>query len=293
MNHFGQVYTHPQGIAYYKEGTGFLEKGEYREAEKSITVALNTLKDENVYMKRAIARLNQSDTAGFCADMNMAANKYFDLQASLLFNKLCCKSVDTLFFNKKFQPASKSNFRYYEEIKQPRYEAETVGIIHDLKVKKASFNIEYGRDQSNLAKNYEMEASTVNNQNKTTDIIAVYLQSDTMQYYYIATKPVTVMNLTKYNIVKNSMKKMLKSQFYQLKIENKLDITIYFELFINTKGEITDVKVLGTYPGTDIRAVESALNEEISKLVKEYPPLKPALFNGKSVDFVALDFVTY
>ena len=57
LSQFAQVYLHPQGLAYYKEGTSFLEAGKYREAEKSLSVALNTLKDENVYIKRGIARL--------------------------------------------------------------------------------------------------------------------------------------------------------------------------------------------------------------------------------------------
>lgn len=288
-----QVYLHPQGMAYYKEGAALLEKGDYYQAEKSLAIALNTLKDENVYIKRGIARLYQEDTAGFCEDMNMAANKYFNLQASLLFNNVCCKSVDTLYFHKNMQPAKPTDFRYYEEIKIPKYTGETVGIFHDSKVKKEKFNTEYGREQSNLGKSFLPPEKVSSNTYGTTDIIAVYEKNDSVKNYLICTNPPSIQNLTKYNFAKNSMKKQVKNNYYNLKIENNTSLTIYFELNINTHGEITAVQVIGTYPEIDYSEVESKLNDDISGFVKQYPSIKPATFNGAPVNFVALDFVTF
>jgi len=293
LEQFAQVYLHPQGMAYYKEGAAFLEKGDYHEAEKSLTIALNTLKDENVYIKRGIARLYQDDTIGFCEDMNMAANKYFSLQASLLFNDVCCKSVDTLYFLKNMQPASPNDFRYFEEIKVPKYDDETIGIIHDVKVKTKKFNTEYGRDQSNLGKNYLQEQNIVINTDETNDIIAVYEENNSIRYYYDCSKPPAISNLTKYNFAKNRMKSVVKRSFYYLKVEKNIDLTIYYELFVNTKGEITKVRVIGTYPEVDLSQFEKDLEETINELVKQYPPIKPASFKGKSVNFVALDYVTF
>jgi len=290
---FAQIYLHPQGIAYYKEGTALMEKGEYREAEKSLSIALNTLKDENVYIKRGIARLKQEDTVGFCEDMNMAANKYFNLQASLLFNNMCCKSVDTLYFHKNMQTANPADFRYFEEVKVPNYDDETIGIFHDKKLKKEKFNLEYGRDQSNLGKNFRQAAIPQSGTSETTDIVAFYEENDSVKNYLYCTKPPKIMNLTKYGFVKNNLKKQIKNGYYNLKIENNIELTVYFELYINTRGEITDVQVIGTYPEVDYRLSENALEEDIANSVKQYPAIKPAIFNGKPVNFIALDYVTF
>jgi hypothetical protein len=293
IHQFAQVYLHPQGMAYYKEGTALLEKGNYYEAEKSLTISLNTLKDENVYIKRGIARLYQEDTIGFCEDMNMAANKYFNLQASLLFNDICCKSVDTLYFYKNMQPASQADFRYFEEIKIPKYDKKTIGIFHDAKVKKEKFNTEYGRDQSNLGKNFLPPGKAESHTSETTDIIAVYQENDSARNYFICTNPPSFANLTKYNFAKNKLKKNIKNRFYNLKVDMNIDLTIYFELYLNTKGEITDIQIIGTYPEIDYSQNEAELEEEITKIVKQYPPIKPATFKGNPVNFVALDYVTF
>jgi hypothetical protein len=287
---YSQVYLHPQGMAYYKEGTTLLENGNYYEAEKSLTIALNSLKDENVYIKRGIARLYQEDTIGFCEDMNMAANKYFNLQASLLFNKSCCKKVDTVHYNKYFQVSNSSDFRYFEEIKDMKFKDEIIGILHDTRVKKEKFNIEYGRDQSNLGKNFLPEESHTL---ETNDIIAVYEEMDSVKKYLVCTNPPKIMNLTKYNFTKNKLKKMIKNHFYNLKVEKNADLTIYFELYINTKGEINKVKVIGTYPEVDFSQFDDDLEQYFSEIAKEYPPIKPAIFQGKPVNFIALDYVTF
>jgi|GEM_PF-2077967 len=287
---FAQVYLHPQGMAYYKDGTALMEKGDYYEAEKSLSISLNTLKDENVYIKRGISRLYQEDTVGFCEDMNMAANKYFNLQASLLFNDVCCKRVDTMYFHKDMQPATSEEFRYFEEIKIPKYDDKTIGIFHDVQVKKEKFNTEYGRGQSNLGKNSlppEFHSS------ETTDIIAVYEEFDSVKNYLICTNPPTIRNLTKYNFAKNSMRKQARNNYYNLKIEKNADLTIYFEIHINQEGEITNVQIIGTYPEIDFSKDEKGLEEDIINIVKQYPPIKPASFKGKKVNFVALDYVTF
>jgi hypothetical protein len=293
LQQFAQVYLHPQGMAYFKEGTSLLEKGDYHEAEKSLTIALNTLKDQNVYMKRGIARLYQEDTVGFCQDMDMAANKYFNLQASLLFNDVCCKRVDTLYFLKNMQPASKADFRYFEEIKVPKYDDETVGIFHDIKVRKEKFNTEYGRNQSNLGKNFFHTGRIESYSTEITDIVAVYEENDSIKNYLICTHYPHIKKLTKYGFVKNSMKKKIKNKYYNLKIEKNSDLTIYFEIYINKLGKITNVQVIGTYPEIDYSKDEKELQVDITNLIKQYPPIKPATFNGKSVNFIALDYVTF
>ncbi|HEY9114469.1 MAG TPA: hypothetical protein VIN10_07185 [Bacteroidales bacterium] len=290
---FAQVYLHPQGMAYYKEGATLLENGDYYQAEKSLTIALNTLKDENVYMKRGIARLYQEDTVGFCEDMNMAANKYFNLQSSLLFNNVCCEKVDTLYFHKNMQPASSANFRYFEEVKYPKYDNENIGIFHDIRVRKDKFNTEYGRDQSNLGKNYLPPDKVETKLLGTTDIIAVYEEKDSVKNYLVCTKSPKILNQTKYGFVKNSLRKEIKNQFYNLKVEENVDLTVYYELYLNKKGSVTDIKVIGTYPEVDIAAIKQSLEKVISKEVENYPSLKPAIFKGKPVNFIAIDYVTF
>lgn len=293
LQQFAQVYLHPQGMAYYKEGSALMEKGKYKEAEKSLSIALNTLKDEDVYFKRGIARLNQEDTLGFCEDMNMAANKYFNMQASILFNDMCCKSVDTIYFHKNLQPATPADFRYFEEIKVPKYDQETIGIFHDKKVKKEKFNLEYGRDQSNFGKNFIPSNNTTTNSTETTDIIAVYEENDSIKNYLVCSKPPKIMNLTKYGFAKNSMKKAIKNGYYNLKNGNNIELTIYFEVFINKLGEVSNVQVIGTYPEADLSQFEDNLIKDLGQLIKQYPPIKPAIFEGKPVNFVALDYVTF
>jgi hypothetical protein len=124
INMCGQLFQpDPVGLDYFNKGSELLKLGDCNGADSLLTLALRTYKNANVYYNRAIARILKTDTLGFCQDLDIAANQYFDRQSEEFYNKLCCTKVDTIYYDRKRIKSDKSSYRYYEIIKYPKYDS--------------------------------------------------------------------------------------------------------------------------------------------------------------------------
>jgi hypothetical protein len=103
---------------FFNKGSESMSLGNYHSADSLYTLALCRVKNENIYFNRAISKLMLTDTIGFCSDIDIAANRYFDQQSKKLFDNLCCESVDTSYYNKQMIKSNNQDYRYYEIIKQ-------------------------------------------------------------------------------------------------------------------------------------------------------------------------------
>lgn len=270
------------GISYFELGTELLKSGDFKASDSLLTLALCSYKNENVYINRGIARLYYNDTTGFCKDFGIAAYKYLDLDASKLYNSLCCIKVDTIYYDKNFIPATNSKFKYYEVVSQEKYTGETIGIIHQKGAKSEKVVLDYG------CNNYLSGLGLL-----TTDIIAVYELVDTLKYYSKTTKPIKIFNLSQYQYVKENAGNYIREKYGNVNpILNSEKHSVFFTIVFSKSGEIIEVEFLGIFPLVDLENFKEELAKDILLHVKKYPKISPASFMKERVYFKAIDSFT-
>jgi hypothetical protein len=273
----------PQGLDYFDKGSNLIKLGNYKAADSLLTLALCSYKNENVYYNRAISRLLQTDTLGFCEDMSIAANKYFDIEAQRNYNLLCCDQIDTIFYDSKRIISDKSNYRYYEIIKHPKHDSIIYGTYHDRKSNKPIMNFDYG------CNNNLVGVSSVK-----TNIIAGYIIEDFIKYFFKSTKHIFIFNTTAYTALKNRAKIQLSSKYVKLKKDNYgKDIRVYFEVYFDSIGNVVKVHFEGIYPEMAVQSDIKELEKDLLDIAKNYPKVTPAKFFKDNVCFVAYDYVEF
>lgn len=286
VNLFGQLFKPDKnGQDLFIQGTNFLKSGKYEIADSLFSLSLCTYKNANVYYNRGISRLYMQDTLGFCQDLGIASSKYLDSYSISLFNSICCTNVDTFYYDRKMKVSTKELFKYYEVIQQLKYEKEIIGKFHDVNANNILPYLDFGCDQDIL-----------NIGLKPTDIIGMYNLIDSVKYYYYTDKtPVLeIENTTKYNNLKQYISNFFNSKYGELKINNNLEqITIYFEVYFSSIGEVSYVNFLGTVPLINFYDKEKEFIKDIENITKNYPKVTPARFLKTKVGSVIIDFVNY
>jgi hypothetical protein len=271
-----------KGEDLYLQGTKLVEIGKYDEADSVLTLALRIYKNEDVYYNRAIARLFKTDTSGFCVDMSIAANKYYDPGARQLFNQLCCYKVDSFYYDKKYLVSNKANYKYLEEIQYIKDPYEKIGSIHERDRKMPIESLEYGSEKL-------MGMRTI-----TTDIIACYKLDDSTRYYFRTTDVPIMEKVAQLKELKEKLKSYYAVKYKDLKDQNHLDhISLYFEFTVTSKGEIINGKYGGISPLVSIKGLEKELEKDVQDALSRYPKMRPAKFRGENVNFLAYDYVDF
>lgn len=271
-----------QGEDLYLQGTKLVEIGKFDEADSLLTLALCTYKNEDVYYNRAISRLYRTDTTGFCEDMSIAANKYYDPGARQLYNQLCCYKVDTIYYDKKYAISNSANYKYLEEIQFIKKAGEKIGAIHERDRKMPVSSLEFGSEKL-------LGMRTI-----TTDIIACYKIDDSTRNYFRTTDVPVMEKVTQYKEVKENLRSYFAVKYKALKDQSSLDhISIYFEFIVTDKGDIIDGKYGGITPVVSIDGYEKELEKDVQDALRRYPKLKPAKFRGEKVNFLAYDYVDF
>ncbi len=272
-------FNNKEGINYYKKGVLYLQTENYKTADSLFSLALCTYKNKDLYFDRGISKLYMYDTLGFCFDMNIAANKYFDKEANKLFNTYCCKKIDTIYYNKKFIRSTNNKYRYFEEVKYFKYDTIILGIIHDIKTEVPEFNIDFGCDNAILGMN-----------NNTSDIIGIYLVEDSVKYYLRSTKVPSISNTNSYEKIINKAKKYFSIKYSDIKKEYKLDtITVYYYIMISETGEVLNIEFADFFPEVSFEFSTQEINKDFSDLAKQYPKLSPAKFKKMKVKSKVID----
>ena len=273
----------PQGYEYFNKGSELIKLGDYNGADSLLTLALRSYKNENVYFNRAVSRLLKTDTIGYCQDMDVAANKYFDSQAQSSYNNICCINVDTFYYDKKYLKSNKSNYRYYEIIKHPRYGSIIIGSFHDIMLDQYPGNFNYGA-YNNLSFNFS----------HIRDIIAAYEIHDSVKYYFKTTQSISTNNSRDLKVIKKRTVKYLSNKYSYLKEENDKDkLQVFFKIFFNESGYVVDFKYVGFFPIIQSLEDVSELKKDLLDIVNNYPKVKPAQFYNEKVSFVFYDSIVF
>lgn len=272
-----------KGKEYYQDGTRMLEMGRYEEADSLLTLAMNSYRNENVYYNRGISKLLRKDTSGFCLDMMIAADQYYDIGARRLFNSNCCLRVDTIYYDTRFLPADSSSYKYLEEIQFIRNQKEVKGTIHERNRKEAVAAFSFGKNNRFIS--FEQ---------KITDIIAIYTIIDSTKYYVHTTSKPEVEKVTAWDNIKEDAKTYFQIKYKKLKEENNVEtIIFYFNMKISKTGEIIEVKYLDVYPAISVAEYKNEIEKDIQDIIKHYPRLKPAKFKSEKVNSIASDSIEF
>jgi len=272
-----------QGEEMYLKGTRLVEIGKFKEADSLLTLAMCSYKNENIYYNRGISRLYNADTSGFCSDMDIAANKYFDSGARQLFNMECCYKVDTVFYDKKYLNTDRSNYKYLEEIQYVKKSGDTIGTIHQRNKKLPVETIDFG-----------CEKNLVGMRLLTTDIIATYQMISSTKYYFKTTIKPRIEKAKEYKVMKKEIESYFGKKYESLKALNSVEkISVYFELRVTAMGEIIGGKCIGIFPEISIYSFEREIEKDIQDVLKRYPKLKPAKYMGENVNSITYDLIEF
>jgi hypothetical protein len=283
-NIFSQLVTNTNScIKLPEEGKKLFEKGDYKKADSVFSVALKTCRNKDNFYNRAITRLYLQDTSGFCSDLDIASNEYWDTEADKLFINFCCNRVDTYYYNKKNQISTKNSFSYYEIVQRKKYLNEVIGKYHD---KSPSHHTPLLGYYNNTRLN--------DIQYIYTDILGMYKIKDTVKYFYYTKDRPNFDDSNKYSSTKEKIVAFLNAKYGFLKSNNKLDeILINVEYTILKTGYIDSVKVISLFPEITLGDKKKEFEEDIIRNIKYYPRFIPAKFKGVEVNYIAIDRISY
>jgi hypothetical protein len=271
------------GLNYYYKGSEFINLGDFKGADSLLTLALCSYKTQDVYYNRAVSRLLLADTSGYCLDLGIAANKYFDKQAAGLYNHDCCIKVDTFFYDRKRIKTDKSDYRYYEIVKYPRYDSVINGSFHDTKSNEGVVSFDFGCSSNFLGVN-----------TSTSDIIAGYVIEDTIKYYFKSTKPISIYNSAAYKDLKYRATILFSKKYSEIKTENqKESLEVYFKVIFDSEGNVVKVQYKGFYPEILYNGNIQELEKDLLDVARHYPKVYPAKFFDTNVYFMAYDSVEF
>ncbi|HLO60398.1 MAG TPA: hypothetical protein VK179_16725 [Bacteroidales bacterium] len=281
---FSQInFQNKEGSELFETGTNQIRAGNFKIADSLLTMALCTFKDENVYFNRAAARLYEKDTLGACEDLNVAANRYYDVEATQLFHKHCCKNVDTIFYDRKFNKTDSYDYRYLEVIRTDKYTNNITGIYHAKGYRGERFTTDYGCDNS-----------LVNLSARTTDIIGAYVMVDTMKVFTWATFPANCQRETEYVNMRQRGEAVLRAKYQNIKTGYNLEaLSIVFEIIVSEKGNLLKAEYIGTWPEVELGENKANIENDLVSILSYYPKLVPAVFKGKKVKYKSYEFITF
>lgn len=265
------------------EADSFMQLGNYIIADSLYTFALRNYRNETIYFNRAVSKLNLTDTIGYCQDMDIAANEYFDAQAQGFFCDMCCTKVDTIFYNKKREKSDKSDYRYYEIIKHPTYDTIIKGSFHDIKRNRIPGIYYYGSYNT-----LGFPASYV------TDLIANYEIHNGTRYYIKTTELAYCNKIDQYMELRKNAKKYLSAKYSNLKKTiNKDELTLFYKVYIDETGIATDVSFEGFFPIIDHFDDIDELKKDLRSIMLKYPKVKPAKFYREKVSSAFYDGIKF
>jgi len=272
-----------KGRVLFDKGCDEFRMGNYTLADSFFTEASMDYDNRDVYFNRAVSRLYLKDTIGFCNDMNILTFYFVDDEASRLSDSICCTSVDTVYYDRKLNQASKEKFRYYEVIKKLKYEKLTLGLIHE---QKSYFSSDYVHNPISLEL---LGYSTM-----PKDIAATYKILNGTKYYVLTRTPPRPFRFYDIEQIKEKSSTYFREKYQKLKETNKIDgaLLIYFAITIDTDGSISFHEIEGTNHNISLESVRDELTRDLKDMVHQYPPAKPAKLFHKKVGFIAMDHIS-
>jgi hypothetical protein len=183
---------------------------------------------------------------------------FADLEGTRLFNELCIKKIDTLFYDKKFLIVnSKAKYKYYEVILYQKYDSVITGEIHKIGHKMTK----------------QISLATLNVKN--SDIYATYFIHNNIKYYnFVFSSTFNTDNLDALDKYEEDFKNYFCSKYDFSKIQNK-DKWIGLDIYINEKGKVIEGIIKENPFEIFDTETQSQIRSEIIESIKILPKLVP------------------
>lgn len=278
--------TNKEGTILFEKGTNLLELGEYKTADSILTLALEKYVNGSIYFNRAAARLYQNDTIGFCSDISIVADTYFDKEAKRLFNEFCCSEVDTIYYDSKHNIATSAKFKYFEEIRNQKYDSCIIGTYYSKKFKEVTVT-DYKID-------WEKEIVKFRSMNFIrTNVISMYLLMDSVKLFYNATKP-PIMEVEECRKIKINSILFINEKYGHLKSElNVSKISLYYRIKVSDTGDKVGISIYKTIPVIGNKEIIQAIEQDLLLMVRNYPKFEPAQFFNKNVYSLVTEGISF
>jgi hypothetical protein len=261
-----------QSQNYFKQGTDYLQNGNYYLADSFLTLHLEKIPgDRNARFNRAITKLHLNDSCSFCNDLYAINNPWEqDVEALDLYFEYCGKT-DTIFYDKKWNISDRYEYRYYEVMEYHKCSDLINGKIHDIKLKSKISSLSI--HQTELFK---------------TDLFAFYyLDSNKNKIYTLTDSPPLFPGGIEsfYTAIENSP--YYAEALENLNIPNKL---IKIQLLISKSGHTEILEIESISQDNDFM---EALTDYIELIFSHIPNYKPAKLKGKEVDFRKREVISF
>ena len=260
-----------QKLAYdfYNNGVQAFRLNKYIMADSLFSQSLNYEINGDALFNRGILRFILNDTCSGCSDLFFAASGFSDKEALGIFYKTCVKSVDTTYYDKKFQILnSKTDYKYYDELLILKCDSSVQGYVHKKNHNKTHQSpVDYRIDTKNV------------------DIIASYSSHNSLKYYdFIYFSTFEEDNKKVIEKFKSELEKFLNSKYNFEDIPYK-DRYCTVTIYINPIGETIDYELNENPFYFFDKSLKENIKKDIVIYFKKIPQLKPALHFEKPVNF--------
>ena len=255
----------------FNEGTKYLNLGKYKVADSLFhSWVTKHPADRNAWYNWAVTKFYLYDTVNFCKLLKKINSPYvIDKDAEKLYFEFC-GSADTTYFTKKFEPANKSDFRFYQVKEYHKYDSLTWYKIHSKKVTGSvtSLTAEGGIESA------------------PTDLYAVYqIDSNNNKIYSLSPHPPLYPGLMRPNTTEIHIENLLHSWYLDSDATDSLDLigkSISFDIIIDKQGKIEFEKLVNVNSGfKDTSTLVNYFKYQCNTLKR----CKPATFRKKPVDY--------
>ena len=263
----------------FSKGIRYLNLGKYWLADSLLqTWVIQHPADRNAWYNWAVTKFYLNDTVNFCKFLNIINSPFtFDKEAEKLYFEYC-GHTDTTYLTKKFKPANKTDFYFYQVKEYHKYDDLTRYKIHSK------------RKTGAVAK-YSNEGGI---ESVPTDLYAVYqIDSNNNKVYSLAEVPPRYPDLGPTVTTENKIHNLLRSWYLKPEIPDSLNLigkSISFDIIVDKQGIIKFDKLIKVIPGfKDTSVLVNYLKHQCNTLKR----CKPAKFRKKPVDYrinIDLDF---
>lgn len=249
---------------YFAQGVIAFQHNEIIKADSLFAKSYLIEPSKDALFNQAMTRFVLNDTCSACHNLELASKLFDDDNASQLFYTLCLTRFADNYYDKKYKKIENPDeYTYYEEIKTPKCQSVTYGIIHKRNHK------------STVMLNHFLM--------KSVDNYATYFILDSSKFFdFVYASTFEEDNREKIQEFKGRLKQYINAKYNFDEIPaNKRFVTSV--LLIDKEGAIVSSKIqTGSLAAFD-ESFRDTLESDLNSSLMLMPVLKPQKFMGKGV----------
>lgn len=246
-----------QALKLYYQGLSAFNNNDLKTADSLFTLSASLEPNKDTYFNLATTKIKLGDFCGFCYNLNKAS-EYHDYEAGSFYYKKCNK------FDTVYRKINKEKGIYY-------FCLSATEICTKNKTFQF-FKMELGSGQQSFATEMGIDYRNFKEADLTSPEFDIEKLPDTVIVHTICDE------MPSYNGGDEARQKYLKQNIVYPEIAKKYGIsgTVYLKFIINTKGKVTNVKV--------VKGIGAGCDEEAIRVVRSLPDWNPGKDKGRPVN---------